>query len=482
MKVSKVVASLAIVALVVSSSAGMGAAASTGNSAINYSAGPNAQIAEDYVTINQHDVGDMGPLQYYDDSGEVTTLPAHLNSSTNNHFKVNYGKVQTAAYGEFPRYDGAGSALNASQWTASGLTVSQSDGASASGVDSVTFEGTPASGASQSATFSLSQNLDDAPKRVLFVSFDAPTVQSGTTVNATVTAASGATKTVQLVDPDGNASDATTFAAASGSGYVGQVKLNDVATSGAGSFDEIASLNITVSDADATVRVTGLDLAHKTKQALGEHSVDGDTESFYQVTTAGAHNVSALDSLTSLVGTNATIHKLEVHDLIYAAADAPADQVSQSIEDAPNYQYPKKLDSYEQIRVPAAIALSHHGLSFQSEQKFVSPRYVTAETSSGTGDTAFTNVSSWTDRTSMYGGHVGDMHTFSSTVQPGQNYNLHLTILLKSSDVSALQDVGGGGAAVATSGGAWYTGIPVIGGFIGLLVGVVAMVRSKLGA
>lgn len=110
------------------------------------------------MTIAQHDRGEMtSELQYFDDSGEIATLPATVNSSQDTPYTFRADQIDSDAFTQFPR-DKNVSAIDATEWSttsgaSSSMTISQTDGATASGVDSVEFNASVVSGETATATF-----------------------------------------------------------------------------------------------------------------------------------------------------------------------------------------------------------------------------------------------------------------------------------------------------------------------------------------
>ena len=141
------------------------------NAEINYDEGPNLVITEDSVTIAEHDRAEMASvLEYYDDDGEVATLPATINdSASENPIEVDYTKIDAEALSTFPRESADASAMNASEWSAGSGSVSAG---SVGDVDAVEFDVSQTDGSSAVYTYSNFSSLSDANKRVLFSTFE----------------------------------------------------------------------------------------------------------------------------------------------------------------------------------------------------------------------------------------------------------------------------------------------------------------------
>lgn len=482
--------SFALVAMVLSGGLAGVATAAMGNSAINYEEGPDVYVHEKRVDIATHDRAEMDSvLNYYGDNGGMKHLPATQNDSLDETVAVRYDKINDSDLRKFPR-DGSNSIVDASSWTkdvsGSAGSASITDTTTAPGVEAVQLS-TSSQSSGDVAKFTASSNISittDPEKRVLFATFNVDTLDSG------------AETTVRAVDSDGdykaaeiNASESTdtrnVAATATGNGYVFQQKLVDLPTegSGDGTFDGIQKVVVVTNDADSSITITGIDLERKSIDDLGEtmRDTNGDGEdeatTITEVETGGEVKLTGLDTLPSMFD-DAIITDLGVFGVEYRSSDAEADDVSMNFSDAANYPgYPSKLDAYERVKVPTAIDLSHNNLELRAEQKFIGERYKTARVAEGTGDTDFTNISSWTDVSDSYTSK-GDTHTLDSSIQPGQEYVWNGVLVLQSDEVKDLKDTGasGPGAPVDNGGGifgniwTWITGgIAVLtGGYVKL--------------
>ena len=418
------------------------------NAEINYDEGPNLVITEDSVTIAEHDRAEMASvLEYYDDNGEVTTLPATINdSASENPIEVDYTKIDAEALSTFPREDVNASAMDETEWTkdAAGSAGTGTIAAGSVGdVSAVEFSASSqTSGDTMVFSYSNFSSLSDADKRVLFSTFEIASAGSGATVELAAVEDDGDEKSIELYNASGDSSNVDDVATTTGTGFVGQVKLTEltVAGSGDGDLSSIDSIEVRIHDEAATVRMTGLDAEKKALEEIGEHynATSEETETFYEVTSPGAHNLTEIWTLDTWT-TDATVHDLVVKNLRYSAEYAPADDVSVSYTDATNYQYPSKVEVYERVSVPAAIDLSHSGLQLEATQNFVEPRYVIAEYAEGEGDVEPENAT-YSDVSGQYSSQ-GDTHILDDTVTVGTEYDGHWMILLNDDDVKDLQDV-----------------------------------------
>ena len=449
-----------IALLAISTVAGVGVVAAQ-NSAINYDEGPNPYVEEQRLDKATHNMSSMGPLDYSNDNGEIERLPAELNSSVDEQYRVRYDKIDDDDLRQFPRDKSGVSGLDASEWSTNGLTVSDTSG---------DVDGISVSGSSGTATFSNFSALSDSNKRVLLAIFNVNTLQSGANVEIRAVDADGDYKAATINSSSDPSTDAVA-ADATGNGYVYQQKLDTLSVqgSGDGSLDDVTEVTVSISGASADVTLTGLDMERKSPITLGKTMRDSDgdgdleTETVEEITTPGELEVTSLDSMGDVFD-DAVISDLGVTGVQYEAKRVSSDDANVSYSDAGEFpNYDSQLDAYYRINVPTAIDLSHSGLTLKGEQKFVESRYRTVEYAEGSGDTEFSNVSSWTSLDSTYSSK-GSTHTLDDTVQPGETYAFHANILLQSDEVRELQQTGGTGAPVSSGGGilnsiwTWITG------------------------
>jgi len=246
----QILAMLAVVALV-----GVPAASAASGFGLNPGADsyPETKVTEDRLTVETHDRESMNWLNYEGDNGKIRKIDASVNG-TDSGAKVAYrpDKIDADALGMFPRVDGEENNsvtwLDTSNWTTtSGVSVADTDGSTASGVDSiqVATNGSLGDGDAVSATYSEASITSDPEKRYL---------QFVANVNSLE---SGAELTVQVRDDDGdyveavaNSSKDTTadnvFANSSADGIVFQQQIGqlDVKGSGDGSLDAIEEIRV----------------------------------------------------------------------------------------------------------------------------------------------------------------------------------------------------------------------------------------------
>jgi len=456
---------------------------------------PNPTIVEDELIVAEHDMSDMsGPIDYYNDNGEVETLPATVNDSQTTPVGLRFDKVDAERHYLFPRIDSENS--NAANWTdeseytkssgsSSSMTISDAD---SNGVKAVQFAGSVAS--TESATAALSKDISitsDANKRVMFAVVNVDTLASGATVELRAVDGDGDYRYAE-VNASESASADDTIANSTGNGYVFQERLGDLpmAGSGDGSFDSIQKVEVVAVENDATVTVSGLDLDRKTSSDLAEIERDTDGDGEDETTTitnyyeGGKMNVTGLDSFGSDYD-NAEIMDLSVYDVQYQFSDL-SDSSKYSVEfetDGTKYSYPASLEMYGDINVPAAIDLSHGSMSLEFDQGLITERYATVELASGIdSSTEFGNESdgAFTDVSDSLTGE-DTTATLSGSVSSDSTQRVHIVALLKDDEVGDIRDSGAVGPTGSGGDGFFSTLIGKITGLTGAVVGALGLRR-----
>jgi hypothetical protein len=447
---------------------------------------PNPYLQEDQLTIAQHDRAEMSSeLMYFDDSGEVATLPATVNSSQDTPYTFRADQIDSDAFTQFPR-DKNVSAIDATEWSttsgaSSSMTISQTNGATASGVDSVEFNASVVSGETATATFGNFSITDDPEKRVVRLVGNVDTLASGSNVDVRLVDADGDAK-VATINSSATASDANVIGTGTGQGYVYQQRLGDLATDGTngdGVFDGIEKVEIVVSDADATVTLVGLDAESKSEFELGETVNSNDeTETVSERNSGGdmSLSVTSIDTMGETFD-DAVVNDLRISDVRYQLSDLTnPDDYEVTFSDADQYSYERKLELNGRLEIPSAIDLSHSGLSFMDEQGFVSQRYASVQIAEGVGDQEFENISSWNDKSDLYSSE-GATHELDSTVAVDKSYAYSLTLLLQPGEEDTMTADASGGGGFWGAGGSnpvssfinWViAGILGIGGTLGI--------------
>jgi len=482
------VATLMMALLVVA--AGPAAAVSAGDLNHGADGAPNPYVDTD-VTVDSYDVDWGDDPQYEDDSGDVTDLPATVNSSDDvddlgsgavNPFEYTVTDLEFEDAGAFP-HDSNDSALHADEWTTSGATMSNVT--TAPGVDAVEFS---ASAAGDSATYSH-EITSDAEKRMVQVFYDV-----GDTTDAPVTltvhdATDGDTATIDLYNSSADTSAIDVGANSTGEGKAIQVQVGKLdASGGDGTIDEIGSI-VVEADGNADVDMSAINLEKTSKYTLGERYVDDDdddeleTETIHDAT--GELSVYSVDTLGSTFD-DATIHGLSF-GAHFEASQLSGDDVSvdaQSGEDAgyPNWAHHTTINY--RLELPDAYDLSYSNAELVAEQKHTEPHYVSVQYAEGTGDTEFSEIDDgdWSDITSSFSSEDKKV-SIDSTVQPGTSMVLQFENVWTDNEFQTVTSgeaaSGGGGGIFSTGGGGivdMIFGIP--GAIVALVAGVVGRAKG----
>ena len=486
----KAILALFLAVTVVTGTSGLAAAQSSGPD-LDFSNDktPDPLVHEDELTVAEHDTGEIdSPLQYYDDNGEIQTLPAAANQSQDTPVGVRFDQIDADAYYQFPRTDTeSGNSANwttLANWTTSsdansGMTVTEAD---SNGMDRVNFDASAASGETATATLSDDLSITSDPnKRVLMAVVNVDQLTSGSEVELRAVDADGDYRSANITASE-DAENQTVIANSTGDGYVFQSKLNEMALEGTGdgTYDEIDSVEVVVSDSDAEVTVSGLDLDGKTERDLGEIQRDTDDDGELETTTitnyyeGGVADLTSLDTLGSIYD-GETVNNLRVYDVRYQFSDLTDESDYQTEFGESDRSYSQELDLYADLEVPSTIDLSHGTLTVEYEQGFVEDRYATAEVAEDIdGAEAFGNLSdsdysSWSSAL----GSVNSTATVVSGASADTTYRVHMVISLKDGEPGELQAQQGGlFGPTGDSGG---------GGILGWLAGGAAVVFGGLG-
>ena len=431
---------------------------------------PNPAIHTD-VTVEEWSNADFdSALEYYDDSGEPTELPASLNESNDNPVTLTATAIEFDQGDAFPRLDAedgenSASALDASEWTASGATVS--DSTTAAGVDALNYAGTATS---DSATYS---NVSVADGEKSYVTIAADINSASGTPTLRLTDGDGNYVEVTLYDSSANADTDTVLANSTGEGKMLQEQAGSLTVqgSGDGSFDTTEEVSLH-GDIDADVSV--LDAERTRELTFGERLEDTDDDDELETVTItdprGEYSVTGLDTLDEVM-TDATIYGVTA-DAEFAASDLRDDE-DVSAEFGPSSDYPQWDQLGElafRLELPTAFDLSYSSPELVDEPTLPSERYKNVEIAEDTGDTEFSEI----DYTSVASSYDGSEEiSLDSTISTDTEYVVSYDITLTDDEVSAIQDAASssGGAAIMSSGG---------GGIIGFITSIPGMIISAL--
>ncbi|WP_435145914.1 hypothetical protein [Halobaculum sp. P14] len=482
---------LAAVFLVVVSSGVAAAASASYGTNPEADSHPDTKAVEDRLTIETHDRETMGWLEYEGDNGKIRQINAYVNG-TESGAKVSYraDRIDAEALGMFPRVSGEENNsvtwLDTSNWTtSSGVSVSDTDGATATGVRSVKIASNGSFGASTtgSATFDKPAITSDAEKRYLQFVGNVDSLESGAEVAVQVRDGGGDyVEAVINSSRDATAQDVIANTTASGVVYQEQLGQLAVKGSGDGSLDAVTEVRVVVRGGDGAVTMTGLNVEKKSRWDFGEERVldtSTDDSGDYKSSTVYSHtggeiNASSLQGLGETFSA-ATIGDLQYLNVEYRMQDDPAHSEI-AFEKAGNYpNYKHKLVLSHRFTIPTAYDITHGEIVLKTRQSFLSDRYLRLRYAEGVGDTKDSEISSdaWIDLTGSLG-EEGTWITVDSSVQPGTSYEFQLTTLLLDDQYKALQPTAGGGGGFwgsSSGGGNPFMSLYnwIAGGVVGLM-------------
>lgn len=436
---------------------------------------PNPALEAD-VTVDEWNGADFdSALEYYDDAGDPATLPAHLNESNDNPITLTATDIDVDARGEFPRKadetDNGASALDASEWTTSGASVTSTT--TAPGVDAVEYQG---SASSDSASYA-NMSIEDAEKAVLTVAADVSSTSGTPTI--TVTDADGDYVEIEVYNASADATNAAVLANSTGEGQVVQTQLGTLEVQGSGDGALGTAESIEVSG-DATVAISMLDMERTSPIQFGERLVENEDDELEAEAITDPHGeyaVSSLDTLDALFD-DATIYGVTA-DAVFAAEDLGSEDVSVEFRTDNDYpQWDAVGDFNYRLELPSAFDLSYANAELVDEPTLPADRFLTAEIAEGTGDTAFGEVDSYTSVINSYNGQ--NQITLDDTVSADTSYVLHYEATLTSGEVADMESAAGGGGPMSSSGGGLFGFIFSLPGMI--LTGIAGFLGlSRLG-
>lgn len=476
--------SLATIALVVASLVATPAIAA----AYNADAGPSLSVTGE-VTIDDYAASDGGELTYENNNGERVALDASVNSSNDaadlgtgyvNPYEFTATDVMDSQFGQFPRVDAedgnAASALDASEWSAGGASVS--DTSTAPNVDAVSVS---LGSSTDSATYSNFSIESDAQKRYLAAAFDLSTNGASQVSLEIHDATDGDVTTVNLYDADADASSDSVASNTTGEGKLIQTRIGGLSASGGdGRLQEIGKIVVTA-DGGATVDFSMIDLERTDKLSFGTRTVsDGDDELTTETIYESDGPISASDLDMGEWASDAKIKGLTV------PVEFPAGQAEAQIEfeEPSNPAYDSLADVYIGFEIPDQFDLSYANLELSLNQtEFDESRYTTAEYAEGAGDGEFSELDD--SSFSSFAGQLGTTGTeiaLDDTIQPGDRNVVHLRIGVTADERTALESSGGAFGPSGDGGGGGIVDMILspFGALAALVAGGFARVRGLI--
>jgi len=477
--VRRSVAAFGLIALVLLSAVAPAATAQV-NDGSDYTQG--AYLEAD-VTKDVHQLSWSSSLSYEADDGSQSELNGVLNDSVNNTFEYEATDLEAAALGEFPRKDSeennSASGLDASEWTTSGSSVSDSE--PAAGVEAIDVS---ASAAGDSAAYSNFTISSDEPNRYLQLVLDVNSLGSGTEVQVEVVDSDGDYKTARI---NGSASMAEdVIATGTGEGYVFQRQLGkmDTNTAGDGTFDNIEKVRIQFVGGTADLTITGMNVEKMSTWSFGERKVDTDDDDSLETETVTEHKETGTIAIDDLSTLGDAFSEGAIHDLTmpvkFRTADLGASDAQVNFTDADGYpSFSDRVSLYYRLELPSAYDLSYSNAELVAETELPSNRYLAVETAEGVSDTEFDEISSWSDATSQFD-NEGDSVELDNTIQPGQEIAIHAKYLVTGDERSAIESAGVVGGPIGDSGDGGIENLPVIGVIVTAIAGVIGRLKGLI--
>jgi hypothetical protein len=462
------------------------ASSPTDDTTINYQADPAPDIRAHAgnVQITEHDRAVMdGPLEYYTDDGEVKSLAAdgaEMNSSVEAPIGVNLSHVKDDRMTAFPRLsseDGNGASwTNSGNWTTTsstsgGMTVSGGtvDG---SNVSSVTFAATAGSASEYGqASYSRVDVTSDATKRVAQVGMNVQSLGSGAVVQVRFEDGDGDFVALAVNQSGNPVTNESVITNSTGTAFVSQERLNNLAIqgNGDGTLDGIQNIRVRGMDADATVEIFWLDAEKKSTEEIVDLQRDTDSDGEDEWTAvvdkyeSGIAWTTGLDTLPEW-SNDAVIFDLVVDDVTFPLENVADSHNNISLTDHPTYDG-GALEGYWRHTVPAQIDLSYGNLTLLATPTVQADRYETFGYATNIGsDTDMVNVS-YTDATGTLS-EKGKTYILVSNLNAGEEWSAHLEQPLTVENRDALTDTTAAGGPVNGGGGGIFSSIwgKIVGG------------------
>lgn len=423
----------------------------------------------------------MGDLQFVDNDGATRSLaewgarlraeaPSGVEDDPNNPVAVRADNIDAETFTEYPRgveddNEEPVSALDAANWTTSGMTVS----------DSGSDLSLDASAAGDSATLDLS-----AISGVIDSGVERRVLQ--TVISVSSLGGSG----IELSISDSSANSVTeTIAGAVGDGIVTQTQLGDLTDSDL--LEDISEITITSVGGGSTATLSGFDVERESMLTFGVREAtelnDNDEE---ELITEDVTEPSGFYSITSLssIGSQLSGRIDDVRfDIEFIASELPTDNVAVEFSDAPSSRSAnRQMDLAVEYQLPSGFDLDWMSVgSIMDTGSFPAGNYLSVELLEDAEISEIEDPFDLGDSATALGDEydIGDEIDISTVAgvdpAPGVGSILHYSVLLSEDQESMLSDAGDGwfGAAGGSSDS---------GGLLGTLRGFVLMIAGVGGA
>jgi hypothetical protein len=447
------------------------------------------------VTIDSHNTSWDSPLAYEDNNGDIVQIEGEVNSSQDNPYAFDVSHVDFADAREFPHGDADVSWHNDSRWsTSGGASVAETETENTPAIEFSTG-GSMTSGDSASVTFDDVDISSDVQKKHLATALNVASLDSGAEVQIRAEEDDG-DYVRAIINSSASGEEAIANSTGDGRLYQRQMGKMPVYGSGDGTLSNIDSVTVQITDADATVEMTMLNLDKMGTYTYGETKADTDDDDeleTMQITErkeAGAVEVHSLDTLGETVSGSsgaATINGLTM-DVIKEIEDADPDEIEYNLtetDDRPGYHGTATV--WVPTGVASAYELSWTNVQTTADQAYLEDRYLAVEYAEGVGDTDPQEVDSWTDQTGMFG-EQGSAHTIDDTIQPGQSNYVRVSLRLQEDEFNALQTTldnlgqdgeGGVGMGPGSGGGGPISFVQgIFGAIVATITGLFAKARG----
>lgn len=452
------------------------AAPALAGAAVNHSAdaAQNPTLSTD-VTKASHTIGEMSAAEYEDNSGEIATLDATVNKSSDtadvgtgyvNPYAFTATDINATDYDAFPHDKSDVSALTASEWStdASGSagSISVSDVTTAPDVEAVQIStSSQTSSDVATATFSNFSVTSDAEKRYVQTVLDVNTLDSATELELRINDADADYVSAQInASADASNEDAIANATGEGLVYQRQVGSMTVQGSGDGTMSEIQSIEVNVADGDASVDIAGLNVEKTSEWTFGNERVDSDDDDEFETNTITEVSTAGDIAIHDLSTMGATFDGAVVSDITmpmeFQASNldtGDSSLINMTFSEASGYpSFEFMQDTYYRLELPDAYDLSYSNAKLTQEVSVPDSRYDTLEIVEGADGNDFTDLSSWTDVSGSITSQ-GETVTLDDTIQPGQEIALHYKVLTTQDEKAQLTATGGAGQFGDSGGG-----------------------------
>lgn len=461
---------------------------------------PNPYLRDSSFTKAQHPMTEGATHDamagIYDDNGDwvepadsiyVVNTTSDIDSGDNvNPYSFMPGHIADDSFTEFP--DKADRTwTNASRWVKGGTNSSQltvENTTADQGVDAVHFSTTSMESATSDdahANYSAwDGELDtDESKRWLVGSLDVDSLEGATNVTIRVFDESDDYKQVTL-NQSKTALSGNNFAASTGDSKFFQYKLDNLATTGGGTWDNIEKVQVLIEGGDADVTLSVLDVRRKSRLELGQKKAttddngnDDDSDGDYDETQT-IYNATDSISVYSMETLDSEFDDATINDVGYPVhipasqlqAEGEEDDYAKYWEDAddfPNFQH--VLNVSYRLEAISYIDATYGTLDLMMMQKWPESRYVTLEIEEGASGSNHSDISGTSKLTSLgaKGSELDDAFKLDDSGQSDTEYLVHFVMTFttdeRNDDVEAqgatttTTEAAGGGAAAAAGGG-----------------------------